>query len=138
MADPASKRLTRLADLIGQALAGLVISIVGVLVVDGIFALLGVGEFGDLSGWLALVFPILIFVQQFSLAKGDRGRWAVAIVGALVAAALGLIAAGAFPNLPAIAAGAIGALVATVVYALMWHMGLAIVNNKKPGDRKQT
>lgn len=131
MADPASKRLVRLADLLGQALAGLVISIVGVLVVDGIFALLGVGEFGDLSGWLALVFPILIFVQQFSLAKGDKGRWVVAIVGALAAAALGLTAAGAFAGLPAIAAGAIGALVATVIYCLMWHMGLAIATNKK-------
>lgn len=122
----AAKRLTRLTDLLGQCLAGLVISLAGVLIIDGIYALLGYGEFGQISGWLAMIFPILIFVQQFSLAKGARGRLIVTLVGIIATAGLGLSAAGVFSNLPPIGSGAIGALVATLVYAAVWHVGLAV------------
>jgi len=125
-----TKRLTRLTDLIGQCLAGLVISLAGLLVVDGIYALLGFGEFGNVSGWLAMVFPILIFAQQFTAARGERGRVVVTIVAVLVAAALGLSAAGLVRGLPPIAAGAIGALVATLAFAAVWHVGLALAANK--------
>lgn len=121
-----AKRLTRLTDLIGQCLAGLVISLAGILVIDGGYALLGLGDFGSISGWLAMIFPILIFVQQFSAARGEHGRMPAAIVGVLVAAGLGLSAAGFAGGLPAIASGAIGALVATLAYAAVWHVGLAL------------
>jgi hypothetical protein len=126
MAATAATRLTRLTDLVGQCLAGLVISLAGILVIDGFYALLGFGKFGEISGWLAMIFPIILLVQQFSLARGERGRLLVAIIGALAAAGLGLSAAGLFERLPAIASGAIGALVATLVYATIWHVGLAI------------
>jgi len=121
-----AKRLTRLTDLIGQCLAGLVISLAGILIIDGVYALLDFGEFGKISGWLALVFPILIFVQQFSAARDERGRVPVAIAGILVAAGLGLSAAGIVSWLPHIGSGAIGALVATLAYAAIWHVGLAL------------
>jgi hypothetical protein len=120
-----AKRLTRLTDLIGQCLAGLVISLAGILIIDGVYALLGFGDFGTISGWLALIFPILILVQQFSAARGEPGRVPVAIIGVLVAAGLGLSAAGIFSWLPPIGSGAIGALVATLAYAAIWHVGLA-------------
>ena len=119
-----AKRLTRLTDLIGQCLAGLLISFAGILIIDGLYALLGFGEFGEISGWLAMVFPILIFVQQFSAAKGERGRVPVALIAVVVAAGLGLSAAGLSRGLPPIASGAIGALVATLAYAAVWHVGL--------------
>lgn len=122
----APKRLTRLTDLIGQCLAGLVISLAGILVIDGLYALLGFGRFGEISGWLAMIFPILVFAQQFSAAKGERGRVPVAIIGVLAGAALGLSAAGLSEGLPPIASGAIGALVATLAYAAIWHVGLVM------------
>lgn len=122
----AGKRLTRLTDLIGHCLAGLVISLAGVLIIDGLYALMGFGEFGRISGWLGMIFPILIFVQQFSLAKGEQGRLIVTLAGILAAAGLGLAVAGLFAGLPPIASGAIGALVATLVYAAVWHVGLAV------------
>ena len=125
MAEP--KRLTRLTDLIGQCLAGLVISLAGILIIDGVYALLGFGRFGTISGWLAMVFPILIFVQQFSAAQGEKGRVPVAILGILVATGLGLSAAGVFSGLPPIGSGAIGALVATLAYAAVWHVGLSVI-----------
>jgi hypothetical protein len=126
MAAVTGERLTRLTDLIGQSLAGFVASLAGVLIIDGIGALFGSGRFGELSGWLALVFPILIFVQQFSLAKGEPGRMPAALAGVVAAVALGLLAAGVASRLPAVASGAIGALVAMLVYATIWHVGLAV------------
>lgn len=127
-----AKRLTRLTDLLGQCLAGLVISFAGIVIIDGLYALLGFGEFGQISGWLAMIFPILIFVQQFSAAKGERGRIIVVITAALAAVALGLFVAGLFSGLPPIASGAIGAAVATLVYAAVWHIGLAYTSSGKP------
>lgn len=120
------KRLNRLTDLLGQSLAGLVISLAGALIVDGLGALLTGGKFGEMSGWLALVLPVLIFVQQFSLAKGESGRLIVTILAAVAATGIGLMAAGLFAYLPPIASGAIGALVALLVYVTVWHVGLAL------------
>jgi hypothetical protein len=120
------KRLNRLTDLLAQSLAGFLISVAGILVIDGIFALLNLGEFGDINGWLALIFPIMLFVGQFSAAKGEPGRILVAAVSAFFALGLGAIAAGLVVDLPAIASGSVAALVTTVVYATFWHVGLAL------------
>jgi hypothetical protein len=122
----AVQRLTRLTDLLAQCLAGFFISVAGILIIDGLFALLGLGEFGDLNGWLALVFPFLIFMGQFTVAKGERGRLLVAAAGAFFGIGLGSIAASNFTRLPPLGSGAIGALVATLVYAAIWHIGLAV------------
>ena len=121
----APQRINRLTDLLAQVLAGFLISIAGVLVMDGLFALLGLGPFGDLNGWLALIFPIIVFSGQFAAAKGERGRLLVTVLGAVVALALGAVAAGLASALPPMGSGAAGALVATVVFATIWHVGLA-------------
>ncbi|WP_117209637.1 hypothetical protein [Allorhizocola rhizosphaerae] len=135
MAAPA-KRLHRLTDLLGHSLAGFMISLVGVLVIDGLGILITGGKFGQMSGWLALVLPVLTFVQQFSAAKGERGRLPVTIVAALAAGAVGLSAAGVFAFLPPVASGAIGALVAMLVYATIWHVSLALLARPQPGSRR--
>ncbi|WP_203913155.1 hypothetical protein [Rhizocola hellebori] len=93
-------RINRLTDLLAQVLAGFLISVAGVLVMDGFFALLGLGPFGDLNGWLSLIFPIIIFSGQFAAAKGEPGRLPVTIIGTLVGMGLGFIAAGAASRLP--------------------------------------
>ncbi len=120
------QRLNRLTDLLAQALAGFFLSVAGMLIIDGLFALLGLGQFGKLSGWLALIFPFLIFMGQFTVSKGERGRGLVAAAGAFFGIGLGSIAASSFDRLPPIGAGAVGALVATLVYAAIWHIGLAL------------
>jgi len=57
---------------------------------------------------------------------GERGRGLVAALGTVLAIGLGVIGATSFNNLPPIVSGGIGALVATVVYAAAWHIGLAV------------
>jgi hypothetical protein len=122
----AAERINRLTDLLAQCLAGFVISVAGVLLMDGFFAMIGLGTFGDLNGWLALIFPVIVFAGQFSAAKGERGRLLVTVIGAVVGLALGGVAAGLFSSLPPIGSGAVGALVATLVFATIWHLGLAV------------
>ncbi len=134
----ATQRITRLTDLLAQVLAGFVISFAGVLLMDGFFALLGLGTFGDLNSWLAMIFPIIVFAGQFAAAKGERGRLLVTVIGVVVALALGSVGAGLASALPPIASGAIGALIATVVYATIWHVGLAFAarSTSGPGVRR--
>lgn len=122
----AVQRLNRLTDLLAQVLAGFFISIAGVLIIDGLFALLGLGKFGDLNGWLALIFPFMVFLGQFGVAKGERGRALIAAIGAFFAIGMGTIATTYVKHLPPIGSGAVGALVATLVYAAIWHVGLAV------------
>lgn len=122
----AAQRINRLTDLLAQVLAGFLLTMAGVLLMDGLFALVGLGSFGDLNGWLALIFPIIIFAGQFSAFKGERGRLLVTVIGAAIALAVGSIGAGLASALPPIGSGAVGALVATVVYATIWHVGLAM------------
>ena len=106
----ASGRIVALTDLVGYVLAGYVISLLGLVAFDGLFALLDMGEFGDVSGWLAVIFPAIIFVEQFKAAADLRGRLAVA-------------PAGGFPPL---VSGGLGALVTSVAYAVLWHVGLTV------------
>ncbi|WP_020522445.1 hypothetical protein [Catelliglobosispora koreensis] len=120
------KRASRLADLLAQSFAAFLISIAGVLIIDGLFALLGLGKFGDMNGFLALVFPIIFFAGQYSAAKGERGRPLVAAIGAFFGLGVGSISAGMFPDMSPIGTGALGAFVATIIYATIWHVGLAI------------
>ncbi|GAA1417789.1 hypothetical protein ACFQZ4_26685 [Catellatospora coxensis] len=122
----ASGRIVSLTDLVGYALAGYAISVLGMVAFDGLFALLGMGEFGDLTGWLAVIFPAIIFVEQFKAAAGHRGRLAVAPAAGLAAVVLGVLAVGVASGLPPLVSGGLGALVTTVVYAVLWHLGLAV------------
>jgi hypothetical protein len=115
-------RIIRLIDLLAVALVGFLISVAGLLVVDGLFALIGLGDFGDLNGWLGLIFPALIFVEQFRAADKGGARIVALLVAAVCAIGLGALAAGLVSGLPAIASGAIAALVATLVYCLVWHV----------------
>lgn len=115
-------RIVRLIDLLAIAQVGWLISAVGLLVVDGIFALIGLGDFGDLNGWLALIFPALIFVEQFRAADKGWERIVALLVAAACAIGLGALAAGLASGLPAIFSGALAALVATTVYCLVWHL----------------
>jgi hypothetical protein len=118
-------RLATIGDLLGVALAGLVCGIVVLLVFEGVMSLLRVSEFGDTSGWLALILPVWLFTEEFRAAGYGAHRVVVAILGAGFGVAVGMtlagLAAGPFPTL---VSGAVGAAGLTVVYCLIWFYGL--------------
>jgi len=120
----ADGRISHLPDLVGTVLAGLVIGVLALVVLDWGFALLGAGEFGGASGWLALILPAWVFVEEFR-AWGDRPtRIVAALVAAAVAVVLGLAAAGVVSALSPLWTGAIGAAVSALTYSLIWFVGV--------------
>jgi len=121
----ANGRLATIGDLVGTALAGLVVSIVLVLVLEAILSLTRVSQFGATSGWLALTLPVWLFTEEFRAERFGAHRVVVAILAAGFGVAVGMsfagLAAGEFPRL---VSGFVGAAACTVVYCLVWFYGL--------------
>ena len=124
-------RVISLAEMLAATAAGLVLGFVALLVIDGVFALIGLGSFGNASGWLALILPIMLFVDDF---RGWRtAGWRRIVVG-LVAAGLslaaGLLAANLARSLPGLVSGAIGAVVFGLIYAVIWFVWIRWISGQ--------
>ncbi|HEU4346652.1 MAG TPA: hypothetical protein VFR35_02570 [Actinoplanes sp.] len=127
----ADGRLATLPDLAGVALAGLVCGVVVLLVFEGVMSLVRLSEFGDASGWIALILPVWLFTEEFR-AAGRRGyRIVVAALGAGFGVAVGMTLAGLAASLfPPLVSGAVGALGLTVVYCGIWFYGLRWLSHR--------
>ena len=129
----ADGRLATIGDLLGVAFAGLVSGIVLLLAFEGVMSLLRLSTFGDASGWLALILPVWLFVEEFRAAKYGAYRVVVALLGAGFGVAVGMTLAGlASPAFPALVSGAIGAAGCTIVYCLIWFYGLRWLSHRTP------
>ncbi len=120
----ANGRVGTLANMAGGVIFGIVICMIVLVVIDGLFTLLGVGKFGTISGWLAGILPVWMFIEDYRAWKGVPARVAVA----LIAAALGLIGGIALSSTlgalrPAFNGG-ISVTVACLVYAVLWFFGI--------------
>jgi hypothetical protein len=113
-----------LPALLGQMVIGLIIGIVGLVLIDGLFALLGLGSFGHVSGWLAAILPVWLFVEEFRAWPGVVLRIGAAAFAALVGLAIGSLVGGAAGFLPPLGVGAVGAAVATLSYTVLWYFGI--------------
>lgn len=120
----ADGRLATIGDLLGTALAGLVVGLLALLIFDGGFALLDMGEFGRASGWLAAVIPAWLFVEEFRAAPGGPVRIVAATVAAAVGVTGGLLLAGLLRDVPPLAGGAVGATGFVIGYAVIWFYGV--------------
>ena len=129
--DP-SGRLATIGDLLGTALAGLVIGAVLLLAFEAILALTRVADFGHTSGWLALILPLWLFTEEFRAAH-EAGPYRVVVAvlagGFGIAAGLSLasLAAQVFPSL---VSGLAAAGACTVVYCLVWFYGLRWLSHR--------
>jgi hypothetical protein len=117
-------RIVGIVDLLAILLAGIVLGLAAVALIDWIFSALGAGRFGALSGWLAAVLPFLLLTEEFRAWRGVRGRIPVAIVSALLGLLVGLPAASAASFLPALFSGGVGATVALLIYGVVWFYGV--------------
>lgn len=128
-------RIIRLPDLLGTTLAGLVVGLLALVLLDGAFALLGMGQFGRTSGWLVVILPVWLFVEEFRAWGGQPrsgpARFAAAPVAAAVGIAAGLLAAGATPTaVPPLWMGALAGTVAVLAYALIWFLGVRWLDHR--------
>ena len=113
-----------LGELLVAALGGTVVGLAALVLIDGVFALIGVGTFGRASGWLAAILPAFLFFDDFRAWRRHGVRILVALVAAVAAIGLGLLVAGAVRGLPPILAGSVGAAVAALVYSFVWFVGI--------------
>jgi len=120
----ADGRVISLVELVAAALLGTLVGLAALALIDGIFALIGLGSFGRASGWLALILPALLFFDDLRAWRGYGVRFLVALVGAGVAIGIGLIAAALVSALPPVLSGAVGAAVAALVYSPVWFVGI--------------
>lgn len=129
--DP-SGRLATIGDLLGTALAGLVIGAVLLLAFEAILSLTRVSEFGGTSGWLALILSVWLFTEEFRAAR-EAGpyRIVVAVLAGGFGVATGMTVAGlAAPVLPNLVSGLVGGGACTVVYCLVWFYGLRWLSHR--------
>jgi hypothetical protein len=129
-------RLVRSVDLLGLTLAGYAVGMAALVLFDGVLAVIGIGDFGRANGWLAVILPGWLFVEEFRAWGYGPARVVAALVAAVVGVALGLLAAGVTADLPALAAGGLGALVTSLAYALVWFYGVRwLSRGTGEGDR---
>ena len=127
----ADGRLATVGDLVGVALAGLVCGIVVLLVFEGIMSLTRLSEFGDTSGWLAIILPVWLFTEEFRAAGYGAYRIVVAALAAGFGVATGMTLAGlAASEFPTLVSGAVGAAGLTVVYCVIWFYGLRWLSHR--------
>jgi hypothetical protein len=117
-------RVVSLTELLVAALGGLVVGLVGLVAIDGVMALVGIGDFGHASGWLAAILPALLFFDDIRAWRGYGIRFVVGLVAAAVGIGLGLVGAGLVRFLPPVLSGAVGAAIAVAGYALIWFLGI--------------
>ncbi|MGX6601564.1 hypothetical protein ACWKSP_05420 [Micromonosporaceae bacterium Da 78-11] len=124
-------RLATFGDLLGTALAGLVAGVVVLLVFEAVMSLTRISDFGDASGWIALVLPFWLFTEEFRAEGFGAYRIIVAILGAGFGLAVGLSVAGlAAAEFPSLVSGIVGAATFTVVYCLVWFYGLRWLSHR--------
>jgi uncharacterized PurR-regulated membrane protein YhhQ (DUF165 family) len=127
----ANGRLATFGDLVGTCLAGLVTGIVLVLILEAVLSVTRVSRFGDTSGWLAVILPVWLFIEEFRAEKYGASRVVVAGLSAGFAVATGLSVAGlAAVDFPRLVSGFAGAAVFAVVYCLVWFYGLRWLSHR--------
>jgi hypothetical protein len=127
----ADGRLATISDLLGAAFAGLAVGLVVLLIFEAVMALTGLGEFGTSNGWLALILPVWLFVEEFRAEGFGANRVMVAGLAGGFGVALGMTVAGLVSGVaPALVSGTAGAATGTVVYCLVWFYGLRWLDHR--------
>ncbi|MGC5051147.1 hypothetical protein ACLQ2S_06820 [Micromonospora sp. DT48] len=126
----AEGRIRTLGDLMGIALAGVVIGLLVLAIFDGAFAWFGAGEFGQANGWLAVILPAWLFWEDFRAWGFGAPRVVAGLVAVATAVVSGLLVAGAAAGLPALLSGVFAATTFTVVYAVIWFPGVRWLANR--------
>jgi hypothetical protein len=125
-------RLASIGDLLGTAMAGLVIGAVVLLIFEAVLSVAHVSEFGDTNGWLAMILPVWLFIEEFRAQGWGAHRIVVGVLAVGFGVALGLSVAGfAAAQLPSLFSGLAGALTCAVVYCLIWFYGLRLLSDRE-------
>ena len=128
-------RVEYLSDLLGVAALYAVVNAIGLLLIDGLLAVLGLAAFGRSSGWLVVILPAFLYFDDFRAWKAHRLRWLAAPVAVLVGIVAGMFGAGLVPVDVPLLSGAVGAFVAVLAYAPVWWVGIRLLTASRTESR---
>ena len=130
----ADGRVATFADMVAGVGVNLVLGLVILVVIDALSATVA-GRFGEISGWLAGILVVWLFVEDFrAWGQGNHrvgaGRWGVAAGGVLLGGLAGAALSGQLNAWPNLASGALGVLLATGLYAAIWFYGIRVIADR--------
>lgn len=121
---PERPKIETLGQLLGTALAYVVMGAVVLVVIDLVFVLPTGRDFGQTSGWIAALPAVWVFTEQFRRYEGAV-RWGLMLVGVLLGLAAGFaVALIAPPGWAPMLTGGLGGLTAVLVYGPLWFAGI--------------
>ena len=125
-------RIALLTELLAYTLGATALGVAMLAAIDGVFALLGFGSFGQISGWISGLLAVFIFVDDFRAWRENPMRWAIAAVGAVLGVVVGLGVVSQLPPfwLP-LFNGSIAVAAGAMLYSVLWFIGVRLVG----GDR---
>ncbi|HEY7175955.1 MAG TPA: hypothetical protein VH442_13645 [Micromonosporaceae bacterium] len=100
------------------------------VIVDAIAAGVGRGSFGHIPGWPAGILAVWTFIEDFRAWRIGPARAGVALVSAALGALGGTLLASVLGSLPPLWQGALGALLACLIYAVVWFYGIRLIANR--------
>jgi hypothetical protein len=123
----ADGRVVNATEMVISVITSVAIVTVLLIVVDGLASVAGRGSFGRISGWPAAILAVWLFIEDFRAWKIGPARVGVALVAAALGALAGGLLASVLSALPPLFAGALGALLACLIYAMIWFFGVRLV-----------
>lgn len=117
-------RVATASEFLAGSLALIVVGAIVLVAIDGLFTLIGAGTFGKVSGWLAGILMVFLFIDEFRAWRGVSFRVVFAILGAVVSVGIGTLVNGVASGLPNLLSGLIAVTVAGVIYAVIWFFGI--------------
>jgi hypothetical protein len=123
----ANGRVISAGEMIVSVVTSVAIVTVLLIVVDGLASVAGRGSFGRISGWPAAILAAWLFIEDFRAWRIGPARIGVALVAAALGALAGGLLASVLGALPPLFAGALGALLACLIYAMVWFFGVRLV-----------
>ena len=117
-------RVATWPDMVAGVVLNMLVGTFILAAVDGIIALLGGGTFGRFNGWISGILVVWLFVEDFRAWRIGTGRIGVTLLGIVAGLGVGIVVARSLTMLPNLFAGAVGMLVAGMLYAAVWFFGI--------------
>jgi hypothetical protein len=117
-------RVATWPDMVAGVVLNVALGTLILAVIDGIVALLGGGTFGRFNGWITGILAVWLFVEDFRAWRIGTGRIGVALLGIVLGLGVGIVVARNLTMMPNLFAGAVGMLVAGMLYAAVWFFGI--------------
>lgn len=126
-------RVISASEMIIAVVAWVAAVTVVIMAVDGIATAAGRSAFGHISGWPAAILAVWLFLEDFRAWRIGPARFGVALVAAALGALGGTVLVSVLDAVPPLFAGALGALVACLIYATVWFYGIRLMADRTTG-----